>query len=53
MSALYRAEQWLTIDQLVRAWANELADANSSASQLERDLWHYLREDVIIGLLDR
>jgi hypothetical protein len=52
MSLLYRAEQWLTIAQLVPAWANELADANSSARQLEGDLWHYLREDVINGLFD-
>jgi hypothetical protein len=52
VSLLYRAEQWLTIAQLVRAWANELADANSSASQLESDLWHYLRDDVINGLFD-
>ena len=52
MSLLYRAEQWLTIAQLVPAWANELAGANSSTSQVEGDLWHYLREDVINGLFD-
>jgi hypothetical protein len=52
VSLLYRAEQWLTIAQVVPAWANELADANSSASQIENDLWHYLREDVINGLFD-
>src|SRR5262245_17081495 len=52
MSLLYRAEQWLTIAQLVSGWANELADANNSASQLEGHLWHYLREDVINGLFD-
>jgi hypothetical protein len=52
VSLLYRAEQWLTIARLVPAWANELADTSSSASQLEGDLWHYLHEDVINGLLD-
>jgi hypothetical protein len=52
MSLLYRAERWLTIARLVPAWANELADANNSASQLEGNLWHYLHEDVVNGLLD-
>jgi hypothetical protein len=52
VSLLYRAEQWLTIAQLVHAWANELADTNNSASQLEGHLWHYLREDVINGFFD-
>jgi hypothetical protein len=33
-------------------WANELADATSSPNSLEDDLWHYLHEDVINGLLD-
>ena len=47
------AEQWLTLAQLVPAWANELADATRSPSQLERDLWRRLHEDAIIGFLDR
>jgi hypothetical protein len=47
-----RAEQWLTLAQLVPAWANELADATRSPSQLERDLWQCLHEDAIIGFLD-
>jgi hypothetical protein len=47
-----RAEQWLTLAQLVPAWANELADASHSASQLERDLWQCLYEDARIGFLD-
>jgi hypothetical protein len=44
---LDRAEGWLRLARLVPAWANELADATS-----EDDLWHYLHEDVINGLLD-
>ena len=47
-----RAEQWLTLTQLVPAWANELADASHSADQLERDLWQCLYEDAAIGFLD-
>jgi hypothetical protein len=49
---LDRAEGWLRLARLVPAWANELADATSSPSALEGDLWHYLHEDVINGLLD-
>ena len=37
-----RAEQWLTLAQLVPSWANELADDILSPSQLERDLWQCL-----------
>ena len=47
-----RAEQWLTLAQLVPAWANECADASHSADQLERDLWQCLYEDARIGFLD-
>jgi len=49
---LDRAEEWLRLAGLVPAWANEFADATSSPSALEDDLWHYLHEDVINGLLD-
>ena len=52
MPLLYRAEQWLTLARLVPAWANELADASSSSSQIEGDLWHYLYEDIINARLD-
>ena len=52
MSLLDRAEGWLRLARLVPAWANELADATSSPSASEDDLWHYLHEDVINGLLD-
>jgi hypothetical protein len=46
-------EQWLTLAQLVPAWANELANASSSSSsQIENELWHYLYEDIINGRLD-
>jgi hypothetical protein len=44
-----RAEQWLTLAQLVPAWASELADASLSPSQLERDLWQCLHQDATIG----
>jgi hypothetical protein len=47
-----RAEQWLTLAQLVPAWANELADATRSPSQVERDLWQCLHEDATIGFFD-
>jgi len=49
---LDRAEGWLRLARLVPNWAKELADATSSPSSLEDDLWHYLHEDVINGLLD-
>jgi hypothetical protein len=49
---LDRAEGWLRLARLVPAWANELADATGSPSALEGDLWHYLHEDAINGLLD-
>lgn len=52
MPLLDRAEGWLRLARLVPARANELADATSSPSSLEGDLWHYLHEDVINGLLD-
>jgi hypothetical protein len=52
VSILYRTEAWLTLSQLVPAWAKELADRNTSASEVEHDLWRYLYEDTINGLLD-
>ena len=52
MPLLDRAEGWLRLARLVPNWAKELADATSSPSSLEDDLWHYLHEDVINGLLD-
>ena len=47
------AEQWLTLAQLVPAWAKELADAIHSPSQLEHDLWQCLHADAINGFLDQ
>jgi hypothetical protein len=47
-----RAEQWLTLAQRVPAWANELADATRSPSQVERDLWQCLHQDATIGFFD-
>ena len=52
MSILYRAESRLTLAQLVPAWAKELVDGDTSAREVERDLWRYLCEDTINGLLD-
>ena len=53
MSALYRSKRWLTLAQLVPAWARELVNATTSASECERELWHFLLEDIINGRFDR
>ena len=53
MSTLYRSERWLTLDRLVPAWARELVNATTSASECERDLWHSLQEDIINGGFDK
>ena len=52
MSTLYRSERWLTLDRLVPAWARELTNATTSASECERELWHFLVEDIINGRFD-
>lgn len=52
MRILYRAEPWLRVGELMPAWARELADDQTSASEAERELWRYLRRDIINGLLD-
>jgi hypothetical protein len=44
--------EWLSIPQLVPAWANELADDTPSFYELRDKLWYGLREDVTNGLLD-
>jgi hypothetical protein len=49
---LFHTKKCLTLVQLVPAWARELADGNTSANEVERDLWRYLCEDTINGLLD-
>ena len=44
--------KWLTVSQLVPAWAQELADASTSVYELRDTLWYHLEKDVINGLLD-
>jgi hypothetical protein len=41
LSILYRARGWLTLAQLLPAWASELADSKTNADQIERDLKHF------------
>jgi hypothetical protein len=52
MSLLFRTREWLTIAQLVRAWAAELSTAGGNPTQLEQDLAHVLIEDIVNGRLD-
>jgi hypothetical protein len=52
MSPLYRSEPWLTLAQLVPAWARELADATTSANTCEGQLWDSLLHDIINGRFD-
>jgi hypothetical protein len=51
MSALFRKKGWLTVAQLVRSWAPELA-AKTSSAQVEHDLMQGLIEDIVNGRLD-
>ena len=52
MSILFRTKGWLTLAQLLPAWASELAEGKRDANQIERDLRHFLIEDIINGRLD-
>jgi len=52
MSVLFRTKKWLTIAELVPAWAAELPGADRNPAQIERHLGHYLLEDIINGRLD-
>jgi len=52
VSILFRNKRWLTIAQLVPAWAAELPGADRDPAQLERHLSHFLLEDIINGRLD-
>lgn len=52
MSSLYRSKRWLTLTQVVPAWARELANATTSASEFEGQLWDSLLEDIINGRFD-
>jgi hypothetical protein len=52
MSMLFRTQEWLTLDQLVRGWAGELPGAHSDPQRLEADLAHQLFQDIANGRLD-
>jgi hypothetical protein len=52
MSILFRTKGWLTLAQLLPTWASELAEAKKDANQIERDLRHFLIEDIINDRLD-
>jgi hypothetical protein len=52
LSILFRTKRWLTIAELVPAWAAELPGADKHPAQIKRHLWHYLVEDIINGRLD-
>jgi len=52
LSILFRTKEWLTLAQLLPAWASELAERKKDANQIERDLGHILIEDIINDRLD-
>lgn len=52
MSILFRTKGWLTLAQLLPAWASELAEGKRDANKIERDLRHFLIEDIINGRFD-
>ena len=52
LSILFRTKGWLTLAQLLSAWARELADDKTNADYVERNLTHFLIEDMINGRLD-
>jgi hypothetical protein len=52
MSILFRTKGWLTVNQLVRAWAGELPRAEKDPKRFEQDLAHLLLEDIANGRLD-
>lgn len=52
MSILFRTKGWLTLAQLLPAWASELAESRTNADRIERDLKQLLIEDIINGRLD-
>src|SRR5262249_878023 len=47
LSILYRTKGWLTLAQLIPAWASELADGKTNASRIEHDLKHFIMEDIM------
>jgi hypothetical protein len=52
LSILFRTKEWLTLAQLLPAWASELAERKKDANQIERDLGHILIEDIVNDRLD-
>jgi hypothetical protein len=52
LSILLRKKPWLTVAQLLPAWAGELADDKTNASKVEHDLKYFLVTDIINGRLD-
>jgi hypothetical protein len=52
MSMIFRTKEWMTVAQLVHAWAGELAAPGGDPQQFERDLLHTLMEDIVNGRLD-
>jgi hypothetical protein len=52
LSILFRTKGWLTLAQLLPAWASELAESRTNADRIERDLKQLLIEDIINGHLD-
>jgi hypothetical protein len=44
--------KWVTVSELVRAWAKELADARTGVYEFEDKLSYQLEKDIINGLLD-
>jgi hypothetical protein len=52
MSIVFRTRKWLSIPQLVSAWALEFAKDKQNPHQDEQALRHSLLEDIINGRLD-
>jgi len=52
VSILFRTKEWLTLAQLTRAWADELAQGERDRQHYAHDLAHMLKEDIINGRLD-
>jgi hypothetical protein len=52
MSDVFRTREWLSIPQLVPAWALELAKDKERVGHEEEALLHTLSEDIITGRLD-
>jgi len=53
MSMIFHTKEWMTVAQLVHAWARELAaPGGGDPQQFEKDLLHTLMEDIVNGRLD-